>query len=75
MAANIPHSGRTEDGICDGVQQHVSIGVTEQSLVVGNLYTTNDELAPLHQSMYVPAFANTKIHSYLRSTLAGLRPI
>ena len=69
------HSTKYVGTLLQWMQQHVSIGVTEQPLVVGNLYTTNDELAPLHQSMYVPAFTYTKIHSYLRSTLAGLRPI
>ena len=44
MIAYITHVGSSEQGIADGVQQHVSIAVTQQSLTVFNLDATHPKV-------------------------------
>ena len=71
VAANVAQPRCAQNGVGDGMQQHVGIGVAQQPLVVGDLDPTNDELAAFHQRVGIPAFTNTKIHSYSRFSLAG----
>ena len=51
--SNIAKRRRTKQGIRDGVKQNVCIGVTEQSQRVGNIHAAKDQLASLHQTVYV----------------------
>ena len=66
MTPDVAQACGPQNGIGNGVQQHVSIRMAQQALVVRNLYPPKDQLAPFYQSVRVPAFTNTKIHSYSR---------
>ena len=53
----IGYQGCAEQGVTDGMQQHVSIGVSVQPLFVGNLDPADDAAAAFHQLVYVESLS------------------
>jgi 2-isopropylmalate synthase len=53
--------GRAEQRIGDGVQQGVGVRMAEQAFAVGNFHPAQHQLAPLHQCVNVPAFADSDV--------------
>jgi len=56
----------------DGVKQHIRIGMAQQARRVRNGHPAQNQLAPGHQGMHVPAFTNTDVvHALLLKTASA----
>ena len=62
VVANVAHIGGTEEGVADGVQQHVSIAVTQQSLTMFYLDAAHPQVAAFYQLMDVEAHSYSDTH-------------
>ena len=67
VITDIAHIGRAEQGVADGMDQHVGITVPQQSRAVLDTYAAEPQLTPFGQSMYVISESDT--HSF--QTIAG----
>ena len=59
MPPDVAQRRRAEQRIGDRMQQHIRIGVSEQTLVIGYLHTADNELAACNQLMDVVTLANS----------------
>ena len=57
--ADVPQGRGPQQGVGNGVGQHVRVGVAQQPFLKGHLHPAQDELAPLHQLMHVVAASHT----------------
>ncbi|MPN08774.1 hypothetical protein SDC9_156059 [bioreactor metagenome] len=48
MAADIPQGSGAQQGICDGVQKHIGIGVAGQTQFKGDVDSADDQGAIRH---------------------------
>ena len=64
MRANVAQRRSAQQGVGDGVQQHIGVRVAQQPEVKRNLYPTQNQLALSHERMDVPAFAYSEIHGF-----------
>ena len=62
MRANVAQPGTAEDGVGNGVQQGIGIGMAQQPFSYGICARRQDQRATFDQSMNVPAFANAQVH-------------
>ena len=53
MKTDIPHSRRSEQRVHDRMEQNVSVGVSEQPLLIGNVDTSDNKLSPLDKSVNI----------------------
>ena len=60
MPADVAERRRAKQRVNDGVQQHVGVGMAEQTERVRDLDPADDELAALGQLVRVPALADAK---------------
>ena len=67
MLPDVAKRRRSEEGVGNGVQQHIRIRVPQQPLFIRYIHAAEDELASLHQSMHVVA------DTHSRHTLSSLR--
>ena len=67
VITDIAHIGRAEQGVTDGVNQHVGIAVSQQSCAVFDTYATEPQFAPFGQRVYIISESDT--HSF--QTIAG----
>ena len=63
VETNVAHVCRTQQGVADGVYEHVGIAVSEQSEGVINPYAAEPEVASLHKAVYIVAETYSDIHS------------
>lgn len=71
VVTDIAHVGCSEEGITDGMDEHISIGVTKESMGVGNENPAKPELAMFCKLMDIVAHSYSYVHtgSVLRVTL------
>ena len=62
VRANVTQRGSAYQRIRNRVQEHISVRVAQQPQVKGHVHAPEDEFSVCHQGMYIPAFANSKIH-------------
>jgi hypothetical protein len=62
MGADVTQRGSAQERIGDGVQQHISVRVTQQAKVIRHFHTTQNKLPPFDQCVNVPAFTDSEIH-------------
>ena len=55
--ADVARAHGAEDGVHEGVHEHVGVGVAEQARGVVDVHAAEDELAPLHEAVHVMAVA------------------
>ena len=67
MAANVAQGRCTEQRIDDGMQQHIGIGVAEQTMGVLNHHPTHHQGPTGHQGMHVPALTDAHLESHAKS--------
>ena len=60
MLADVAVAERAEDGVGQRVETGIGIGVTEQSLLVGNVDPADDALAPFHELVDIEPLANAE---------------
>ena len=58
--ADVPQSGSAEQGIGNGMGQNIAVGVAEKAQRGRNLDASQQELAPVHQTVRVVADAAAK---------------
>ena len=63
MLADVTERERTEQGIHDGVREHIRVRVPQQPQGVGHLHPAQDQPPPLHQTVYIIAVSNAQHHS------------
>jgi hypothetical protein len=61
MLADVAQPGRAQQGIGDGVQQHVGIGMAEQAEGMGDGHAADDEFAAGNESVDVIALADADL--------------
>ena len=59
MFADIAQRGRTEQGIAQGMQQHITIGMGQQAEFMGNLHAAQGDKGALTEAVHIVAVANT----------------
>ena len=62
VLADVSQRQRAQDGVGDGMQQHVGIGMTRQAPGMGNGHATQYQRTSGHQSMNVEPIANAHRH-------------
>ena len=55
MSADIPFADRPQNSVGNGVQQHIGIGMPQQSLLIRDIHPPHDQLSIRHQTVYVVA--------------------
>jgi hypothetical protein len=60
--ADVAQGGGTQEGVGDGVQQCVGIGVAEQAFAVGNGNAAQNQGATFNEPVDVIALSDTDIH-------------
>src|SRR5476649_1522348 len=60
MAADIPQGGGAKNRIGDCMQQHVGVGMAEQTQVMRNLHAADDQVAVFHQCVAVVTLADAE---------------
>ena len=60
MRPDIARRGRTEQRVDNGVYQHIGVRVAEQSHVMWNVDSPDDEWTTWHQGVDIPALANAQ---------------
>ena len=60
---------RAQQGVHDGMSQHICITVPEQPLFMGNVYAADDAFASLYQTVYVISVSNS--HAFLPFSIAS----
>ena len=74
--ANVTTAAGAQDGVGQGVREHVGVTVAEQALTVRDIHATDDAAATLHQPMHVVSMsdAQTRCHAApLSHKMHGLR--
>ena len=66
MIADIAHVGGTQQGIADGMDEHISIAVAQQAQFMVDADAAQPQVAVFHQLVNVVAESHTYPHSYLR---------
>jgi hypothetical protein len=69
--ADVPFSNRPENGITDRMHQDISVRVTFQSLLVRNLYPSENQFSSRHQLVYV--VSNAYVNHAWGSNRSGRR--
>jgi hypothetical protein len=59
MCANVTQRRRPDQGIADGVQQHIGIGVAVEAAIVRNLDAADDEPAPRDERVNVKSLPDS----------------
>ena len=70
MTADVPQCRRPQQGVGDGMEQGVGIGVAEQPMGMGNGHTTQNQRTVQHQGVGIPAFPHTQ-GGHIHDGLAG----
>ncbi|CDQ11082.1 protein of unknown function [Acidithiobacillus ferrivorans] len=65
MATDVAQGSRPQQGIADGVKEHIGIGVAGQAEFVGDRHTAENKGSTRHQRMHVKAMANTQLHGVI----------
>ena len=73
MKTDIPHGCRSEQRVHDRMEQNVSVGMSEQPLLIGNIYTSYDKLSPLNKSVNIIS-ASDSDHLLLLQARFGTLP-
>lgn len=74
MVTDIAQGNRTEQGITQGMNGDITIGVSKQSACVGYFDSTQHDMIPVAKSMYVQALPDPVTHGFnLRQTDAAER--
>ena len=60
VGAYIAQTGGSEQGVCDGVQEYIGIGVPKQAKWIVNPHTPNHERSSRDERMNVVALAHTQ---------------
>ena len=68
---NVAQGRRTQQGIHQGVEDHIRIGVAEKPLFIGDRHTAQHQRPPLHQAVDVVALADSRRSSRRRSSSAA----
>ena len=58
MPADIPQARGAQQGIADGMQQGIGIGVAQEALLVRNRHSPENQAPALDQGMHIKALAN-----------------
>ncbi len=62
VAPDVAQPCRAQQGIADGVQQHIPVRMSQQAAVEGNLHPADHQLAPGHERMHVESEARSQSH-------------
>ena len=62
MPADVAQARGAEQRVGNGVQQRIGVGMAEQPTRVRNVHAAEDQLAALHQRVYVVALADANVH-------------
>lgn len=62
MVTDVAHIGRPQQGITDGMYQHVGIAVSQQAFLVLQTDTTQPQLTAFHQLVDIEAETYTYFH-------------
>ena len=75
VLADVAQPGGAEERVHDGVREDVGVGVPKEAAVVRDLDAAEDELAPFHESVGVPADAGSRrrVHGAPSGTSRRLR--
>ena len=65
MGADIAQRRCAEQRIGDCVQQHIRVRMPEQAQMKRDLDAADDQFAPRHQRVHIPALANPEVHTLL----------
>ena len=64
--SNVPQSGGPQKGIHQRVEGHICVGVSQQTQVIGDLNTPQDQRPALHQTVHIISMANPRqFHSLI----------
>ena len=66
MPTNVAKARRAEQGVGNGVQQHVGVGVAIQAFLEGDGDAADNELAPDHQRVHVKALTYPHFRPFSR---------
>ena len=59
--ADVSPAAGSQNGVGQGVREHIGIRVAQQAALVGNVDTADDTSTPLHQTVNVVAMANAQV--------------
>ena len=73
MFPDVSFRNGPENGVGDGVQQNVGVGVTEKALVVRDVHPSQDQPASFHQAVHVITMSYTHVVFLCVDNVKGTR--